>query len=58
MEKKKKDMWIFRMYMAVGILGVIGAIFYETIPQYIILLVVSALAFWFGYIITLVSTKK
>lgn len=51
MDKKKKDTWIFRMYMAVGTLGVIGAIFYDTILQCVILLLVSAFTFWCGYII-------
>ena len=51
MDKKKKDKWIFRMYMAVGTLGLVGAAFYETIAQCIILVLVSVFTFWCGYII-------
>ena len=39
------------MFMAVGILGLFGAIFYDTIPQCIILILVSVFTFWCSYII-------
>lgn len=51
MDKKKKDTWIFRMYMAVGLLGLAGAVFYDTIPQCIILILVSMFVFWCSFII-------
>ena len=51
MNKKKKDTWISYMFMAVGILGLFGAIFYDTIPQCIILILVSVFTFWCSYII-------
>ena len=51
MEKKQKDTLIFRMYMAVGLFGLTGAVFYDTIPQCIILTLVSIFAFWCGYVI-------
>lgn len=50
-KKKKKDKWFFRMYMAVGTLEVIGAFFYETILQCVILLAISAFTLWCGFII-------
>ena len=51
MDKQKKDTWIFRIYIAVGLLGLSGAVFSETIPQCIIMIIVSMFTFWCGFII-------
>lgn len=55
--KRKKDLWIFRMYLAVGIFGLVGAVFSETIPQCIILLVVSVFTIVCGFVIKKQGTE-
>ena len=57
MDKNKKDTWIFGLNMAVGTLGVIGALYSDTIPQCVILLFVSAFSYWCGFIIKYKGTE-
>ena len=49
MNKKKK--LIFILYMAVAVLGFVEAVMAITIPQCIILILVSVFVCWCGYII-------
>jgi len=56
-KKRRKDLRIFRMYLAVGILGVVGACFSETIPQCIILVVVSLFTIVCGFVIKKEGTE-
>lgn len=50
-KKRRKEMWIFCMFMAVGALGLVGACYSDTISQCVILIVVSVLTIVFGFII-------
>ena len=56
-KKKRKDMRIFCMYMVVGVLGLAGVCYSDTIPQCVILVVVSVLAIVFGIIIKIQGTE-
>lgn len=58
MDKQKKDTWIFCMYMAVGLLGLTGAVFSDTLPQCVILIIVSVFTIWSGYIIKKQGTEE
>lgn len=48
--KKKREL-LFLLYMAVAVFGFLGAVMAETIPQCIILVIVSAFTCWCGFII-------
>ena len=56
-KKRKKDLRIFRMYLAVGIFGLVGAVFSDTIPQCIILVVVSVFTIVCGFVIKKEGTE-
>lgn len=57
MNKGKKNTWISCIYIAIGVLGLSGAAFYDTIPQCIILILVSVFTFWCSYIIKKEGTE-
>ena len=46
------------MYMAVGLLGLTGAVFSDTLPQCVILIIVSVFTIWSGYIIKKQGTEE
>ena len=56
-KKRRKDMCIFCMYMVVGALGIVGACYSDTIPQCIILLLVSLFTIVCGIIIKKQGTE-
>lgn len=56
-KKRRKDMCIFCMYMAVGTLGIVGACYSDTIPQCIILFLVSLFTIVCGIIIKRQGTE-
>ena len=57
-KKHKRDLRIFRLYIAVGAFGLTGACFSDTIPQCIILVLVSVFAIACGFVIKKQGTEE
>lgn len=57
-KKHKRDLRIFCLYMVVGAFGLAGACFSETIPQCLILVLVSVFAIACGLVIKKQGTEE
>lgn len=55
---RKKDLLTFCLYMAVGALGIVGTCYSDTIPQCIILFLVSLVTIICGIIIKKQGTEN